>query len=103
MHCQLAEGSAKINQRRRFLRGAVGMGLLTGEETAWEIDCAVRDIVEAAFRRSREVLEGNRGLLGEGSQLLLAKETLNEAELMDLFRRAEGRPMKLQASMSPYS
>ncbi|HEU5361145.1 MAG TPA: ATP-dependent zinc metalloprotease FtsH [Candidatus Deferrimicrobiaceae bacterium] len=69
------------------------------EETAREIDCAVRDIVESAFRRSREVLEGNRGLLEEGSQLLLAKETLNEAELVDLFRRAEGRPMKLQASM----
>jgi len=101
--CQLAEGSAKINLRRCFLRGAEGMGLLTSEETAWEIDCAVRDVVEAAFRRSREVLEGNRGLLGEGSQLLLAKETLNEAELMDLFRRAEGRPMKLQASMNPNS
>jgi cell division protease FtsH len=73
------------------------------EETAREIDCAVRDIVEAAFRRSREVLEGNRGLLEEGSQLLLAKETLNEAELVDLFRRAEGRPMKLQESMNPNS
>ena len=73
------------------------------EETAREIDCAVRDIVEAAFRRSREVLEGNRGLLEEGSQLLLKKETLNEAELVDLFRRAEGRPMKLQASMNPDS
>ena len=85
----------------------IGGGGLAGrsfsEETAREIDCAVRDIVEAAFRRSREVLEGNRGLLEEGSQLLLAKETLNEAELVDLFRRAEGRPMKLQASMNPNS
>jgi len=85
----------------------IGGGGLAGrsfsEETAREIDCAVRDIVEAAFRRSREVLEGNRGLLEEGSQLLLKKETLNEAELVDLFRRAEGRPMKLQASMNPNS
>ncbi|MBM2827728.1 MAG: hflB [Actinobacteria bacterium] len=85
----------------------IGGGGLAGrsysEETAREIDCAVRDIVEAAFRRSRKVLEGNRGLLEEGSQLLLAKETLNEAELVDLFRRAEGRPMKLQESMNPNS
>jgi cell division protease FtsH len=85
----------------------IGGGGLAGrsysEETAREIDCAVRDIVEAAFRRAREVLEGNRGLLEEGSQLLLAKETLNEAELVDLFRRAEGRPMKLQESMNPNS
>ena len=73
----------------------IGGGGLAGrsysEETAREIDCAVRDIVEAAFRRAREVLEGNRGLLEEGSQLLLEKETLNEAELEDLFRRTKMR------------
>jgi cell division protease FtsH len=71
------------------------------EETAREIDCAVRDIVETAFRRAREVLARNRGLLEEGSRLLLAKETLSEAELADLFRRAEGRTGNLQASPSP--
>ena len=86
--------------------GITGAGLAArsfSEETAREIDCAVRDIVEKAFGRARDVLERNRALLKEGSQLLLTKETLNEAELVDLFRRAEGRPMKPQTPMDPNS
>jgi len=55
------------------------------EETAREIDCAVREIVEASYRKARGILERNRGILEEGSRLLLEKETLDENALGRLF------------------
>ena len=70
-----------------FLGGRPG-GLLErtySEQTAREIDCAVRDIVEEAFRKARGVLERNRALLEDGSRLLLEKETLSESDLERLF------------------
>jgi cell division protease FtsH len=70
-----------------FLGGRPG-GLFErtySEQTAREIDCAVRDIVEEAFRKARGVLERNRALLEEGSRLLLEKETLSESDLERLF------------------
>lgn len=55
------------------------------EETAREIDCAVREIVDAAFRRASGILDRNRRILEEGSRLLLEKETLGEKDLERLF------------------
>jgi cell division protease FtsH len=57
------------------------------EETAREIDCAVREIVEGAFRKVRGILERNRETLETGSRELLAKETLDETALEVLFRK----------------
>ncbi|MEW6720846.1 MAG: ATP-dependent zinc metalloprotease FtsH [Thermodesulfobacteriota bacterium] len=57
------------------------------EETAREIDCAIREIVEGAFRKSRGLLERNRDVLEEGARELLEKETLDEAALEGLFRK----------------
>ncbi len=59
------------------------------QETAREIDCAVRKIVNSAYDRAVGILEVNRGLLEEGSKQLLAKETLSEPELMALFDRVQ--------------
>jgi cell division protease FtsH len=58
------------------------------EQTAREVDCAVRGIVESAFGRAVHVLEGNRDLLERGARLLLEKETLSESELAQ-FRPVE--------------
>ena len=52
------------------------------EETAREVDCAIRHIVESAFSRAVEVLETNRALLERAARLLLEKETLTEIELL---------------------
>jgi len=52
------------------------------EETAREVDCAIRHIVESAFSRAVEVLETNRALLERAARLLLEKETLTETELL---------------------
>jgi cell division protease FtsH len=54
------------------------------EETAREIDVAVREIVNAAHAKARAILERDRAILERGAQLLLEKETLVEAELAAL-------------------
>jgi len=60
---------------------------LYSEETAHDIDVALRGLVEAAHGRARRILEVNRALLEEGAGQLLAKETLADAELQALLRR----------------
>ena len=54
------------------------------EETAREIDCAVRDIVARAGSCAAEVLESHRDLLERGAKALLDKETLSVTELQAL-------------------
>jgi cell division protease FtsH len=54
---------------------------LYSEQTAREIDLAIRGLVEAAQARARRILDANRGLLEAGAKQLLAKETLADAEL----------------------
>lgn len=51
------------------------------EETAREIDCAVRDLIENAFDRASSILEAHREALDEGARLLVEKETLSQEEL----------------------
>jgi cell division protease FtsH len=58
-----------------------GTRRLYAEETAREIDVAVRELVEAAFQRARGVLQKNRPLLEESARALLQRETLADAEL----------------------
>jgi cell division protease FtsH len=74
-----------------FLDGA-GAALRTrrySEETAREIDQAVRGIVDRAFARARLILEHNRALLEAAAQELLAKETLGGAELRPYLEKVE--------------
>jgi cell division protease FtsH len=54
------------------------------EETAREIDRAVHDVVDKAFRRAVAILEERRAVLEQGAQSLLAKETLVEEDLRAL-------------------
>ena len=51
------------------------------EQTAREIDVAVRDIVEAAHGKALAILTRDKAKLERGAQLLLQKETLGEDEL----------------------
>ncbi len=81
-------------ESRGFLGGRPGGALerTYSERTAREIDCAVREIVEEAFRKALGILERNRGVLEKGSRLLLEKETLGENELETLFAGILGPP-----------
>ncbi|HTS55273.1 MAG TPA: ATP-dependent zinc metalloprotease FtsH [Burkholderiales bacterium] len=54
------------------------------EETAREIDVAVREIVERAFETAKSILNARRALLEASARELLKKETLSEEDLATL-------------------
>jgi cell division protease FtsH len=58
------------------------------EETAREIDLAVREIVQNASERCRTLLAQRRQTLEKAARLLLEKETLTDVELKPLFDEA---------------
>jgi len=70
-----------------FLGQAYRSQRLYGEETAREIDVAVRSIVEAQFERARAILAANRALLDDAARTLLASETLAGAQLEGILAR----------------
>ncbi|HMV64382.1 MAG TPA: ATP-dependent zinc metalloprotease FtsH [Rhodocyclaceae bacterium] len=57
------------------------------EETAREIDCAVRHIVARAFERSTAILSAHKDLLERSAADLLQRETFDEADLKALHAR----------------
>ncbi|HNC81386.1 MAG TPA: ATP-dependent zinc metalloprotease FtsH, partial [Rhodocyclaceae bacterium] len=57
------------------------------EETAREIDCAVRHIVARAFERSTAILSAHKDLLERSAADLLQRETFDEADLKALHNR----------------
>jgi len=80
----MAESLGPVTYERdpsTFLGQPFARERLYAEQTAREIDVAVRDLVEAQFRRARAVLAANRAVLDEAARTLLAKETLAGAEL----------------------
>ncbi len=54
------------------------------EDTAREIDCAVRALVEGAYERASEILTARRDVLEAGARALLARETLSQKELVEI-------------------
>jgi len=73
-------------ERSRFLDmpGSAAPGRDFSEETAREIDCAVRDIVGAAFEQASAILRQHRDLLQAWAEKLLGAETLGEEDLRPL-------------------
>ena len=59
------------------------------EETAAAIDDEVRNLVEQAYGRAKDVLVSNRLVLDELSQLLIEKETVDADELQDLLANSD--------------
>ena len=57
------------------------------EDTAREIDRAVREIVKAAFERAVSILTKHRKTLEEAARQLLQKETLTEPDVAAIARR----------------
>ncbi len=62
------------------------------EDTADEIDRAVRDIAQAAFDRAAGILKARRETLERGALELLARETLGEEDLKRLQPATTGVP-----------
>ncbi len=59
------------------------------EETAREIDCAVREIIAGAFARTIDIVDARRAILAEGAAQLLAVETLDEDALSELRKKVD--------------
>jgi cell division protease FtsH len=74
---------------------------LYGDDTAREIDCAVRKNVLAAFQRATAVLTENRSVLNTSAQLLLEKETLDAPELERLFASVKAAPEGFTPAIAP--
>jgi cell division protease FtsH len=72
--------------------GALAQRREFSEETAREIDRAVRTIVERAFHKATGILNRERDQLDRGAQLLLQKETLSEEDLRPFRDAAAGGP-----------
>jgi cell division protease FtsH len=59
------------------------------DDTAREIDTAVRAIVQSAFDKALAILTEERNTLEKGAKQLLDKETLDEADLQALYDEIE--------------
>jgi cell division protease FtsH len=96
-------GNVAYEEERRSFLNPTELPTQTGrkysEETAREIDRAVRKLVGKAFRRAREILEANRNLLDESATLLLERETLDEDDLKAFATRI--RAASLPAPTAP--
>lgn len=71
----------------RFLEGVMhpsNIGAIYSQETAREIDCAVRALIDAAFARATTILTRYRKELDKTARELLEKETLSGEELPKL-------------------
>jgi cell division protease FtsH len=73
------------SQRQTFLQTPGPQERNFSEETAKEIDHAIRDIIKECYRKTVDIIKDNRKQLDKGAALLLEKETLSEEELAELF------------------
>jgi cell division protease FtsH len=87
------------NPRSPFLKKDipfVGDHAAFSESTARAIDHEIKLILDSAYEMARGALEKNRRALEEGTRRLLAKETLEENEILGLMQ--EFKPAALDAS-----
>lgn len=59
------------------------------EETAREIDCEVRRIIDEQYVRVTKILEARLDVLREAAAVLLAKETITGAELQEIAAKSD--------------
>ncbi|MEE4011065.1 ATP-dependent zinc metalloprotease FtsH [Roseibium sp. FZY0029] len=71
---------AYASQRQNFLGQPAGDVAEVSQETQREIDLAIKERVEAAFQRAKDLLNSHRSELDEGAAMLLAKETLTDKD-----------------------
>jgi cell division protease FtsH len=79
------------SERRSFLPDAGGAGnnRSYSDETAREIDHAVRSLIENMFERAVRLLTERRSTLEAGAKQLLEQETITEKELTVLVKGAQ--------------
>jgi cell division protease FtsH len=86
----------------RFLPGLETEGPRgISEQTAREIDEAVRHILDEQYDRAKQLLTERRAVLEEGAKVLLEKETIEGRELAELLRKHGFEPATAEAGKGP--
>jgi cell division protease FtsH len=86
----LEEGSGDVFLERQ----GISLSRSVSEQTAREIDEAVREITSSCYNKARKLLEDNREILETGAKTLLEKETLDEHELEKLLEDLKKEPVR---------
>jgi cell division protease FtsH len=90
-----ALGQMTYERPRHAFLGDTGDSLFQprnySEETAREIDCAVRELLDSAYQRARAILTEERAVLEKAAKLLLERETLSGDEIPRPASRGESR------------
>jgi cell division protease FtsH len=97
-------GHVAFDTDQRSLLGPTGEALRQhnyGDDTAREIDCAVRRNVLTAFERATTILTQNRDLLERSARQLLEKETLDTPDLEQLFASIKPAPATFTPASAP--
>jgi cell division protease FtsH len=83
-------GEVSLERERPTLLSPVEPATSRGdysEETAREIDCEVRRIIDEQHARAHEILSGHEDVLREAATVLQQKEVITGAELADIRAR----------------
>jgi cell division protease FtsH len=81
MSDKLGQVSFERDRQPMFLQTGQTVGGDYSEETSREIDCEVREIIDAEFERARAVLRRYEPMLRKAAQVLLSKEVISGDEL----------------------
>jgi cell division protease FtsH len=87
-----ALGQAVLERKSQTYLGDQTIGVREkdySEETAREIDLAVKQLIDDAYVRAKALLSERRALLEQGAKLLLAKETLTPEDFPPLAQSNE--------------
>ncbi|MCU1571194.1 MAG: ftsH [Naasia sp.] len=103
-----AIGSVKLGAAsgEMFLGRDMGHGRDYSEELAQQVDAEVRALIEAAHDEAYQVLVENRDVLDRLALALLDQETLDQNQLVDIFkdiRKLPERPQWLSSEKRPVS
>jgi cell division protease FtsH len=77
-------GLVQLSQRGNAFLGEMGGGRTFSEETARQIDAEVRTIVGESHERAMRLLNEHREQLDALAAALLARETLDEREILEV-------------------
>lgn len=86
MDAELGHVTLEAEQRSYLAAGYPPERRSYSEETAREVDCAVRQAVATAFARARDILQMNRQVLQLAARHLLEVETVDATALGELFK-----------------
>ena len=92
------------DDRHRFLgieSAAAMVERRYSEDTATKIDGAVRELLDSAFETAFAILQARRATLDRAAELLLAKETLDGAELRQVLGSDRGSAAPEQSGAAP--